>query len=75
MLPSWYSEHHSQLWLEGGGGGRGVETRLGLSAFIVSTLSPGYSHIQPAIYSLIIHLPYLPSQPAFHSGGQTVPEA
>ena len=57
------------------GGRRQVETRWGLLAYMVSTLSPGYYHIQPAIYSLMIHLPYLPSQPAFRSGGQIVLEA
>lgn len=57
------------------GGGeerRQVETRWGLLPYMVYTLSPGYYHVQPAIYSLMIHPPYLPSQPALHSGGKTL---
>lgn len=54
---------------------RQVETRWGLLPYMVSTLSPGHYHVQPAVYSLMIHLPYLPSQPALHSGGKTVLEA
>lgn len=57
------------------GGRTHVETRWGLLPYMVSTLSPGYYYVQPAIYSLMIHLPYLPSQPALHSGGKTVLEA
>ena len=57
------------------GGRTQVETRWGLLPYMASTLSPGYYYVQPAIYSLMIHLPYLPSQPALHSGGKTVLEA
>lgn len=59
----------------GGGGRRWVETRQGLSACAVPTLSLGSYHVQATIYSLIIHLPYLRSQPAIYSGGQMVLEA